>query len=173
MILDLYPVFIGTFGLSGVAFATLVAGGVGAGASIYGANKQSKAQQAASAQNQESVDKQNASAWASYLLSRGVNPNGVATGQIPTNPVAVNSRLPLWANVQRSGRASPGFRIGGAGGNVRLAPSAPASAMPVSEPVAAPVSSGGGSSRTNDLLIGNPLGIGGKDRSFFDPLGIF
>lgn len=102
MILDIYPVLIGTFGLSGAAFGTLVVGALGAGATAYGANKQSKAQQAASASNAASQDKTNASAWASYLMSRGVNPNGATTGQIPTNPQAVNTRLPLWATVNRT-----------------------------------------------------------------------
>lgn len=153
-------------------WVTLAAAAAGAGVSLYGANKQSKDAKAAAAQNTDSMDKQNASAWASYLLSRGVNPNGAVTGQIPTNPQAVNSRLPLWANVQRSRGASPGFRIGGNRGSVRLAPSMPAGAMPTDVPTqSAPPFAG--SSRMNDILIGNPLGIGGKDRNFFDPLGIF
>lgn len=154
-------------------WAAIVVGVAGVGTSLYGANKQNKAQQAAVAQNNASQDKNNASAWASYLLSRGVNPNGVATGEIPINPTAVNSRLPLWANVQRTRGASPGFRLSGAGGSARLAPSSPAGAMPVAAPIAQSVSAPAASSRNNDLLIGNPLGIGGKNRNFLDPLGIF
>lgn len=53
--------------------------------------------QAANNENQALQAKQNQSAWAAYLMSRGVNPNGAETGTIPSNPQAINSKLPLWA----------------------------------------------------------------------------
>lgn len=78
-----------------VAAATAV---IGAGTSIYGANKQSDAIADANRINQQTQTDQNRAAWAAYLMTRGVNPTGAATGQIPTNPQAINTRLPLWAN---------------------------------------------------------------------------
>jgi hypothetical protein len=100
----IYPI-IGTFGLSAAAFGALAAGttaAVGAGVSMYGANKQAKANQAATATNARLQEEQNRSAWASYLMSRGVNPAGAQTGQLPSNPQAINSRLPLWATASFS-----------------------------------------------------------------------
>lgn len=147
---------------------------VGAGASAYGANKQSKATKAAAAQNASSQDAQNASAWANYLMTRGLNPAGAVTGQIPTNPQAINTRLPLWASANF---AAPGaqktWRKKGATPTAGTLARGTAFAQPVEAPVAAPGSGSSGSSKTNDFLIGNPLGIGGKDRNFLDPLGIF
>lgn len=75
---------------------------VGAGASMYGANKQSKANQAAQAENAELQREQNNSAWASYLMSRGVNPMGAQAGVLPSNPQPINARLPLWATASFS-----------------------------------------------------------------------
>ena len=105
MTIELFPLLIGTFGLSGAALATLATGAAGIGASIYGANKQAKAVKAASAENAAAQDRQNASAWANYLMTRGVNPAGAQTGQIPANPQAINAKLPLWAtaNFRRPG----------------------------------------------------------------------
>lgn len=99
---------------------------IGAGTSLYGANKQAKANQAAQNENARLQEQQNQSAWAAYLLSRGVNPEGVATGQIPTAPKAVNTRLPLWANVRRN-----------AGGSYAMA-------RPMGDAASAPSSSLGG-----------------------------
>lgn len=151
---------------------------VGAGSAIYGANQQKKANQAAVSANQANADQTNQSAWNSYLLSRGVNPAGAATGTIPTNGQAVNTKLPLWANVSRPSGAAKGFRLTASGiGGPRLALGSnfnqPA---PVVDPNAVAAGAGGGGAGGNnikDILIGNPLGIGGKDRSWYDPLGIF
>jgi len=88
---------IGTFGLSGAAFGSLLVGAGGIGASLYGANKQSKATQEAASLNDARQAEQNAAAWANYLMTRGINPSGAQTGQIPANPQAINARLPLWA----------------------------------------------------------------------------
>lgn len=163
----------GWFTMMWVGIGTGVAG-LAAGA--YGANKQSKAVKAASAENAAQQDKQNASAWANYLMTRGVNPAGAATGQLPSNPQAINTKLPLWASASfRQPGTQKVWRKKGTGLPPvgRLArdntfATAPVEALPVAS---APAASG--PSRTKDLLIGNPLGIGGKDRSFFDPLGIF
>ncbi len=158
-------------------------GVAGVAVSAYGANKQSKDNKAAIASNATLQDEQNRSAWASYLMSRGVNPAGAQTGQIPANPQAINAKLPLWANASfASGpkvwrkKGSGGAPVGTLGPVTYYQPAAP-----VAAPVAAPTtgSPGGGMfDRTNKQLVadigtGNLLGLGGKDRSFFDPLGIF
>ena len=71
---------------------------LGAGASLYGANKQSKAISSANDANLKAQEDQNRAAWANYLMTRGINPAGAKAGTIPTNPQAINARLPLWAN---------------------------------------------------------------------------
>lgn len=175
MIFEALPVFLATFGLSATAAAVLGAGALGAGASIYGANKQSKAVQNAASQNNAAQAAQNAAAWSNYLMTRGVNPAGAATGQIPQGAQAINARLPLWAtaNFKRPGTTGGWRKKGsvGAPNTLYRGGGAPAGALP--EAIAAQGGAGGGNSRLKDALIGNPLGIGGKDRSFFDPLGIF
>lgn len=159
-------------------WGALAIAAVGAGTAIYGANQQKKANAAANATNAENVDKTNDSAWASYLLARGVNPAGAKAGVLPSNPQAVNTRLPLWAQVSRPGTASKGFRItGGPNSGPKLSTAGTGFSQPAAaiDPNTAAAGSGssGGSSKVNDILIGNPLGIGGKDRSWYDPLGIF
>lgn len=80
---------------------------IGAGTSIYGANKQDKANKAAQAQNQAQQEEQNRLAWANYLMQRGIDPSAATqTGVIPQNARAVNTRLPLWA-VKRRPASSP------------------------------------------------------------------
>lgn len=87
---------------------------IGAGTSLYGANKQAKANASAQAENTRLQEQQNQQAWANYLMTRGVNPAGAATGQIPTNPQAINARLPLWAsaNFARPGARKTWRKIG-------------------------------------------------------------
>lgn len=174
MTLELFPVFIATFVLSGTGMAVLGAGVLGAGASIYGANKQSKAVRDAASKNNEAQAAQNAAAWSNYLMTRGVNPAGAATGQIPQGAQAINARLPLWAtaNFKRPGTTAGWRKKGSVGAPNTLYRGGGMPAAPVADP-AASVGSSGGNSRIKDALIGNPLGLGGKDRSFFDPLGIF
>lgn len=178
------PLFfiIGTFGLSGTAFAALIVSAMGAGTAIYGADQQRKNNNTAIDANAALQDKTNQSAWASYLLSRGLNPAGSSTGVIPTNAQATNTRLPLWANVTRGGGAAKGFRLGAnSGGGPRLALGGgsfnqPAAADSAGSPVA-----GNGEKSTIDKLrpdnlfvtVTNPLDIGGKDKTWYDPLGIF
>lgn len=77
----------------------------GTGAAIYGANKQAKAQAAAS-KEQNAANAQNTQAtndynWANYLMTRGVAPmrGTVSAGELPgpENTRVVNTKLPLWA----------------------------------------------------------------------------
>lgn len=77
-----------------------IAAAAGIGASLYGANKQSKAQDAANAANTAAVKESDLNQWKSYLMQRGLNPAGVTQfGQVPTNAPAMNTKLPLWANM--------------------------------------------------------------------------
>lgn len=81
---------------------------LGAGVTMVGANKQSKAIKDAQNKNAELQTQQNNSAWQSYLMSRGLDPMGATAGNIPTGGRALNTKLPLWAmvNLDRTG-ASP------------------------------------------------------------------
>lgn len=83
--------------MSWIAVATIGAGALGAGVSAYGAKKQSKAVESANEANDARQAEQNQSAWNAYLISRGINPAGAKTGELPQNAQAVNSKLPLWA----------------------------------------------------------------------------
>lgn len=93
---------------------------VGAGTSLYGSNKQAKANAATNAANAKAVSDTNATnkamadeanklAWAQWLLQRGINPgSSVTPGVIPQGTGAVNTRMPAWATVKRvvpAGRA--------------------------------------------------------------------
>ncbi len=102
---------------------------LGAGTSIIGANKQAKAVGAANDQNAALQEQQNQSAWNAYLLSRGINPGGAKTGELPTNPQAVNSKLPLWATAN--------FKVPGAQMTWRKKGSTPAQGSLVIAPQAA------------------------------------
>lgn len=87
---------------------------IGAGASAYGANKQAKSNASAQAQNAALQKEQNDASWANWLMTRGITPTTpVAAGTMPTagNYTANNTRLPLWATMQRPaapGAGSPG-----------------------------------------------------------------
>lgn len=95
-----------------VAIGTAV---LGAGASIYGANKQSKSQGDANAANRAAIEQADRSAWNNYLMQRGLYGANAASGVIPDNARAVNTRLPLWANVPSIGRGGVGTPVGGGG----------------------------------------------------------
>ena len=157
---------------------TWVAVGVGVAgvaASAYGANKQSKDNKAAQNQNVASQEEQNRLAWANYLMTHGLNPANAQTGVLPANGQAINSRLPLWAtaNFARPG-AQKTWRKKGTTPTAGQLTRGMAYEQPALSTALATTGTGeGGSSFKNDLLIGNPLGIGGKDRNFLDPLGIF
>lgn len=150
----------------------------GVAASAYGASQQNKAVKGANAQNAALQDEQNQSAWNAYLLSRGINPTGAATGQIPQNAQAVNSRLPLWATANfKNPGAKPTWRKKGSSPT-------PNSLVLSSQLVGSPTAGAGAASqpkdgatkdpsKVQDILMGNPFGLGGKDRSWLDPFGIF
>ncbi len=153
-------------------------GVLGAGVSLYGANKQKKAVDSANAANAALQEDQNQSAWNAYLLSRGINPTGAVTGQIPQNAQAVNTRLPLWATASfKKPGAKPTWRKKGSSPTpnslVTASQLVGSPSTTGTEVVALPSSGSKGPSKVEDFLIGNPLGIGGKDRSFLDPFGIF
>lgn len=78
---------------------------VGLVTNVVGANKQASAISDANAANQSAQAQQNSGAWGNYLLTRGIAPTTPPTpGVIPSagQYTAVNSRLPLWANVTSS-----------------------------------------------------------------------
>jgi hypothetical protein len=80
---------------------------LGAGASVYGANKQSKAIKSANAANQQAVQNTNDANYRLWLESRGVGPSGQA----------VNTKLPRWmgATVGTGGGGRQIVRKGAAG----------------------------------------------------------
>ena len=94
-----------------VAIGTAV---LGAGASIYGANKQSKSQGETNAANRAAIEQADRGAWNTYLMQRGLYGGNAPTGTIPGMQPggAVNTRLPLWANIpsieQGGGAGAPG-----------------------------------------------------------------
>lgn len=95
----------GTFLAGGAITAGTVAAGAGlagVGLSLYGMNKQSKDNQAALNANIAAQNRQNNQAWTNWLMTRGVQSSTpLVAGEMPTpeNSKAVNTRLPLWANV--------------------------------------------------------------------------
>lgn len=87
------------FGLSAAAVTGIVGVG-GIAANLYGQNKQAQAQRDANAANSASIANSDLNSWKAYLMQRGLNPVGVTTfGEIPTNAAPMNTKLPLWANV--------------------------------------------------------------------------
>lgn len=166
-----------------------------AGASVYGANKQSKAVKAAAATNAASQDSQNQSAWASYLLSRGVNPQGAATGTLPENPQGINAKLPLWANAAFTS-GPKGWRKKGTGGAPvgTLGPVTYAQPGPTADELAAADAGDGAASGSGKrtfgtnlinstinaavpglgtVLSGKPVTIKNVVKDAFDPFGWF
>ncbi|MFH1742155.1 MAG: hypothetical protein ABIH23_24390 [bacterium] len=77
-----------------------IAGALGIGSSLYGANKQEKAQSASDAANRAAVAEQDRNSWVNYLMQRGLYQPNAATGTIPgaTPGAPMNTRLPLWAS---------------------------------------------------------------------------
>jgi hypothetical protein len=83
----------------GIVAAVVASAVVGAGASVYGSDKQSADSKAAAAANQQGVTAANDESWTSYLASRGVQTAGnVPYGEYPGG-AAINTKLPLWATV--------------------------------------------------------------------------
>ena len=146
---------------------------VGAGASIYGANKQSQAIKDANNANATATDKQNNAAWVAWLMSRGIQPTGETTyGQIPTsgNYVATNTKLPVWATMTDT--SAP-----------LKAPDLPAVSTATNSSTAGASGTPGGlnaSGRSVVKGLADPLGLTDNDasigsvvRNSLDPLHIF
>ncbi len=72
------------------AAAPYVIGAIGTGVALYGANKQNMANKAAAAANTANNNEDQSIKWAQYLMARGIN---------PTTGGAINTKMPLWANV--------------------------------------------------------------------------
>ncbi len=83
-----------------MSWVAVAVSAVGVGTSLYGANKQAQSQKDANAANAASVANSDLNSWRAYLMQRGLNPAGVTTfGEIPTNAAPMNTKLPLWANI--------------------------------------------------------------------------
>lgn len=85
-----------------MAWVAVGTAALGAGVSLYGSNKQSKDQAHTNDANQAAVEAADRNAWNNYLMQRGIYGANAPTGTIPgLQPgQAVNSRLPLWANLR-------------------------------------------------------------------------
>jgi hypothetical protein len=87
-------------GIGALAGAAIGTAAVGAGTAYYGAQQQKKAVNATNNANAAQVQGSNDYNWSNYLATRGLIPTSpTSAGQMPSSSVAVNSRLPLWANV--------------------------------------------------------------------------
>lgn len=83
-------------------WGAVAAAAVGAGVALYGSNRQAQSNRSAQDQNVGQQQQQNNAAWSNWLMTRGIAPTSqVNAGVMPTagNFQAVNTRLPLWANV--------------------------------------------------------------------------
>lgn len=132
------------------ATVAAVAAVAGAGAAVYGASSAGSAQSSANASNQAAVDANNQANWNNYLLTRGVVGNSAPTGTIPTGAQAVNSKLPLWANVDISNGLP-----GGSNRWVKAGTPTPATNFTLSS---APVSGTGSVNGTQDNGVMNSYG---------------
>ncbi len=157
-----------------VALATAA---IGAGTAVYGASQQKKANQQAQAANAALQDKQNQSAWDAWVMTRGIAPDGSAPGVLPTNGRAVNTRLPLWANVSTTpgGKlaltTSPSSRLTGGTGDRTWAGLGLGSSAAMDAATASPTASKADTVKRlldpkkspfrPDKLLTNPLGIFG------------
>jgi hypothetical protein len=107
--------------MSWVAAAVVGSSLIGAGVSMYGANKQSQDNAHAQDVNAQQQGQQNNAAWTNWLMTRGVAPNpggSFTSGQLPGpgESRAVNTRLPLWANVRMGAPAGAAATTGGGAG---------------------------------------------------------
>lgn len=94
--------FGGWFAMGWIAAGSAVLGVVG---NLVGSSQQASAISDAADKNAAAQRDQNNAAWANYLMTRGIAPTGqVTAGVLPAagSYNAVNSRLPLWANVTSS-----------------------------------------------------------------------
>lgn len=91
-----------------------VTGGIAAGGLVMnaiGANKQSQDNAAAQRQNKEQFEAQQLQNWNQYLMQRGIDPTGNTKVGGYGSGQAINSRLPLWASVQRQEENPGEFRV--------------------------------------------------------------
>lgn len=128
--IDLLPLFIGTFGLSAAAIAGIT-GVAGVGASLYGASKNAKAQKAAMEANAKSVADTNQLNYQRWLESQGVGQNGEA----------LNTWLPRYAKLNTN-FAQPGGRRFRRIAGAQLVPSLQANGAPSVASFSAPASRG-------------------------------
>lgn len=104
---------------------------LGAATNLIGANKQAGAIEDANNANLAAQAGQNQNAWNNYLLTRGIYGGGnTPTSQIPTNPTAVNAKLPLWATVNVSNGPKRWVKTGTVAPATTLALSAPMGTPP-------------------------------------------
>lgn len=88
-----------------MSWVAVAVAAIGAGTTLYGANKQAKANAAAQNQNIASQDTQNQAAWGNYLMTRGIAPTSpVQPGVLPQpgGYQVVNTKLPLWATIKNT-----------------------------------------------------------------------
>jgi hypothetical protein len=87
-----------------MAWVAVGTAALGAGTALYGANKQSQDQRSANDSNRAAIEAADRNAWNNYLMQRGIYGGNAATGTIPGMQPggAVNTRLPLWANLRMS-----------------------------------------------------------------------
>lgn len=104
--------------MSWVAAAVVGSSLISAGVSAYGANKQSKDNAHAQDVNSALQQQQNDAAWTNWLLTRGIASTSGAPIPSGTFPAAgttraVNTRLPLWANINLPSAlpAAPAARV--------------------------------------------------------------
>lgn len=151
---------------------------VGVGTSLYGASQQKKAIESANTSNQAASDKQNDSAWAGFLLGKGVAPTTpVQAGVMPSagNFTAVNTRMPLWSSMNTPTGKSRWQKIGGstpAAGTLAITKFATVPTSTTTASSTTPTSIGTGQKLANIL---DPLNvaIGNNRNNFLDPLGVF
>jgi len=91
---------------------SMVVGGIMSG---IGANKSAKAIDKTNAQNKAAAEEADRQNWVQYLMQRGIMPTGrVEVGEIPTSYKSVNTRMPLWATMNRPIAGRPGAPVPGA-----------------------------------------------------------
>lgn len=100
LLLDSFPLFFATFGLT-AGQAGLLAAGLGAATSIYGANKAAAAQEEAIKANKAAQDEANRLNYQRWLESQGVGPDGQP----------INTWLPRYAMVSRPTQVPEGFGL--------------------------------------------------------------
>ncbi len=167
---------------------------VGLATNLYSTNAQKKSNQGAQNTNAELQDRQNDASWANWLMTRGIMPTTpTKAGQMPTSYGAVNTRLPLWANVSlarngtsatggmrlvKKGSTAPGGpKIGGLVAKLPVGAGTGNVATPGAEGATGELSRGDRILRNAmdplNLMGSEPRTIGNVARRTLDPLGLF